>query len=271
MVEKRESFGERLKRIRLEIESLPPLTADVARGLADVAVGSIEQSCARHPCKKPSPATKKALLKRVSRKTALELTTIDKFGVVVFDEICQITDRILAYRYVAQYRKVFRSQSDELFDAWQIHSQSLRTGELYIVQDRTSQLLKFLALVGQDCGLAVEDQSGSFSKKFKKDFEKRLRERHRIVHAHERLSYESRIMAFAGKTLSLPSETVAKFMLDTFSTSFSAMSEKLREEDCEAPSIEEVEKLHEMTDEREARQMMNLVGEYILKAVGKVK
>ncbi len=253
--------------------ALPQLTSKVTAALVETVAATIHAASAPKSGQAPSAATRKLMLQRVSPKNAADnFATLDKYWVLVDSEITSLLDRILAYRYVTQYRKVLIANGDrELVGAWQFHSQSLRTGELYIIQDRTTAALRFLMAVGNDCGLAVTDQTVAFEKKFKKRFERRLRERHRLVHGHERPSMESRIIGLSGETTSLPRDELERILHDILGKAASAMREigakTGKEISFDLPSIE---KMHEDVSVREARQMLDLVGEALLKTIGLV-
>ncbi|MBB3138113.1 hypothetical protein FHS26_005891 [Rhizobium pisi] len=220
----------------------------------------------------PSDETKKLLLKRVSPKNALNFDSLERYWVVLLDELSQILDRILAYPYVVQYRKVLKSAPRELLMAWQIHSQSLRSGELYIVQDRTCEFLKFLSHVGRDCGITISDQTKTFEKAFKKTFERRLRERHRVVHAHERPSWESRIISLSGQTSPLPEDAIKALLMETFEKTMPTLQRVSSQLGKEPPmSVAAVEKIHEEGAVKEARLMLDLVAKALLSTIGLMK
>ncbi|TAW09936.1 hypothetical protein [Rhizobium ruizarguesonis] len=252
-------------------DDLPPLTAESTAKLAQLMTDVIQVACEGASASGliPSDETKKFLLKRVSPKNTLNFDSLERYWVVLFDELSQILDRILAYQYVVQYRKVLKSGPNELLMAWQIHSQSLRSGELYIVQDRTSEFLKFLSYVGRDCGLTISDQTKAFEKAFKKTFERRLRERHRVVHAHERPSWESRIISLSGQTSPLPEDAIKVLLLETFEKTIPALQRVSSQLGKEPPmSVEAVEKIHEEGAIKEARLMLDLVAKAVLTTVG---
>jgi len=129
---------------------------------------------------------------------APDFHVLDNYGLIIWDEAMTILDRILVYPFTASYRKHLLGAPKEVIGAWQFHSHSLRVGELYIVQDRTVALLEFLKVVAEDCGLPATDCRKSFESSFKKVFDRRLCERHRLTHAHERPSIISRIIDLSG-------------------------------------------------------------------------
>ncbi|NEJ26933.1 hypothetical protein GR205_02890 [Rhizobium leguminosarum] len=253
---------------------LPPLTSESTGKLAQLMTDVIQTACERASASglMPSDETKKFLLKRVSPNNALNFDSLERYWVVLLDELSQILDRILAYQYVAKYRKILNSGPQELAMAWQIHSQSLRSGELYIVQDRTCEFLKFLSHVGRDCGITIADQTKTFEKAFKKTFERRLRERHRVVHAHERPSRESRIISLSGQTSPLPRDVIDGILQETFEKTIPVLQRVSSQLGKEPPmSVEAVEKIHEEGAVNEARLMLDFVAKALLTTIGLMK
>jgi len=143
-----------------------------------------------------SAETKKGVTKRVTPKNVAEFSTAEKLPTLISIEIQTLGDRIRLYPFTARYRDAINLASRDMMGAWMLHSYSLRQGELYIIQERGVELLKFLRDVAMDLGLPAADRSKSFEKAFKKRFERRLRERHRLIHAHERPSLTSRVIDF---------------------------------------------------------------------------
>ncbi len=261
------------KSLKEDDAALPQLTSRVTATLVETVTATIRAASAPMSGQAPSAATRKLMLQRVSPLNAANnFATLDKYWVIVADEITSLLDRILAYRYVTKYRNALKAYGDrDLVGAWLFHSQSLRTGELYIIQDRTTAALRFLKAVGNDCGLAVTDQTAAFERKFKKTFERRLRERHRLVHAHERPSMESRIIGLGGETARPPRDEVEKILRDILGEATSLMRESDPKTRKEIPfDLASIEKMHEDMSVREARQMLDLVGEALLKTIGPV-
>lgn len=250
---------------KIDEDNLPPLTPEVASGLAEKITGIIEGATKNSPGRPASRATKALVAKRVPTKLLGTYEVMDPYGSVIWDETMMILDRILAYPITTHYRKHLAGAPPLVRSAWQIHSQSLRVGELYIVQDRTSALLKFLRQVAIDCGLPTTDCERSFQSAFKRTFERRLRERHRLVHAHERPSLESRIIALG--SAAAPAEpglvrSALENVLDRVIPLLAAAREKAGR--TVPRSMDDVVAIHEGASDREARQMLELVGEALL-------
>ncbi len=248
-----------------EPEALPSLDMGLAQGLAAKVSDLITEAAKATPGLRASARAKTLVARRVPPKWLPKYDVMDEYGFVVWDEAMTILDRILVYPFTASYRKHLTDAPKDVIGAWQFHSHSLRVGELYIVFDRTMALLEFLTVVAQDCGLAATDQSKSFEKTFKKTFARRLGERHRLVHAHQRPSMTSRIIDLSGAKWAGDEEESAKQILTLLTTSLPKLweaSEKLGRAPPKTP--QEVEAMHEWGAQQEARQMLKLVGEALL-------
>lgn len=171
----------------------------------------------------------------------------------------------MVYPFTASYRKHLIGAPKEVIGAWQFHSHSLRVGELYIVLDRTLALLEFLNIVARDCGLPVTDCRKSFEKRFKKTFDRRLRERHRLVHAHERPSMTSRIIDLSGGKWAGDKDESLKALIKIIAKTLPALIESSEAAGRTPPKTpEEVEAMYEWGAQQEARQMLKLIGETLL-------
>lgn len=246
----------------MPVDDLPPLDVRFAQALAAKVSDAITAAAAGKPA---SFNSKKLVAKRVRPTWLPQYEVMDKYGFVLWDEILTILDRILVYPYIATYRKHLRDAPKEVLSAWQFHSHTLRVGEIYLVQDRTSALLEFLNSVAADCGLPVTDCRKSFESKFKKTFERRLRERHRLTHAHERPSAVSRLVDLSGSKWTGDEAEAARLMTDLLSKALPRLVEVSEAAGRPPPmSMEDIEALHEKGAEQEARQMLMLVAEALL-------
>lgn len=144
-----------------------------------------------------SAETKKGIVKRVTPKLVAKFSKAEMLPTLIALELEMLGDRIRLYPFTAQYREAINSAPRDMLVAWQLHSHSLRQGELYIIQERSVELLKFLREVATNLGIPSPDRSKFLERAFKKRFAYRLRERHRLVHAHERPSLTSRMVDFA--------------------------------------------------------------------------
>ena len=92
----------------------------------------------------------------------------------------------------------------EMIQALIEHTYTLRSYEIYTVLERATQTLKFGHEVAKAINLPSVLNDKKYEKHMKKEFEHRLRERHRIVHAHERPSLVSRITSLAPEAFKVP-------------------------------------------------------------------
>lgn len=97
-------------------------------------------------------------------------------------------------QYVERYRFYAQDFPVEMFMALRTHSYALRASEIYVIQERGTDTLRFANLVLRDLGLEAKDMSKRFSKLVATKFKHRLRERHRIVHNHEAPSMATRML-----------------------------------------------------------------------------
>lgn len=244
---------------------MPPLEWCVAQALAAKVSDAITTAAQTTPGREASAMSKKLIARRVPSSWIPKFDVLDSYGFIVWDEALSVLDRIMVYHFTASYRKHLRGAPKEVTGAWQFHSHSLRVSELYIIQDRTIALLKFLNVVAADCGLPVTDCAKSFEKDFKKAFERRLRERHRLTHAHERPSVVSRLIDLSGGKWKGDKDETVKKALETFAMLLPPLV-AASEAGGRAPptTAGEVEALYELGAKREARHMLKLVGDALL-------
>jgi len=110
-------------------------------------------------------------------------------------EINNLGRRIRRYQFIERYRDVFLSPDREMMMAFLEHTHSMRTAELYTILERGADLIRLCGVLVVNLGLPATNAAAKYQKRFRKEFERRLRERHRIVHAHERPSLLSRLLS----------------------------------------------------------------------------
>ncbi|WP_152522660.1 hypothetical protein [Sphingobium ummariense] len=116
-----------------------------------------------------------------------------------------LANRIRRYQYIERYRSMVDDETQkEMVQALTEHTYTLRSYEIYTVLERATQTLKFGHEVAKAINLPSVMNDKKYEKQMKKEFEHRLRERHRIVHAHERPSLVSRITALAPEAFKVP-------------------------------------------------------------------
>lgn len=90
-------------------------------------------------------------------------------------EIDSVGSRINRYRYLAQYGNHFKSPSPEIGMAFTAHLHDLRPVELYIIQERGTEALRFASIIAAELGYKAGSRAVAFSKAFKKRLEKTTR------------------------------------------------------------------------------------------------
>jgi hypothetical protein len=197
--------------------SSPDVDRASVRSLAAFAEARLQERLANYSMPPVvSVETMKGIVKRVTPKLVADFSKVDKLPFLISMELEMLGDRIRLYPFTALYREAINWASKDMIAAWMLHSHSLRQGELYIIQERGVELLRFLRDVGTNLGLPAADRSKYYEKAFKKRFERRLRERHRIVHAHERPSLTSRVIDFgvaAQEADNMVAETLADLVI----------------------------------------------------------
>lgn len=183
------------------------LSEILAEQVNEVATG-FEASLKRHlaalgGCPALSDATKKHIAKRVPPSTLSKYQTPDNAISLLSLEIEDLGLRISRYQFIERYREYFEAPNTEMRTAFVMHTHILRGSEIYVIMERCGSFLDFFYDLATDLSLNPTKLSKTLETRFKKDFERHLRERHRIVHAHERPTLISRM-------LSIPSDAIEK-------------------------------------------------------------
>ncbi|NSL20193.1 hypothetical protein [Agrobacterium tumefaciens] len=170
------------------------LTQDMVWAVAGQVNELLEHYAQAVPeAKKVSSDTEKAIAKRLSVNGAKKFTTVRSLPFFFASELLTYLQRIQIYPFVAKYREVVKPSSADMNAAWQLHSHSLRQSECYVIQERGTDMLEFAHSVATDLGLGTKSRAKIFENRFKKHFATRLRDRHRVVHAHEKPSLTTRV------------------------------------------------------------------------------
>lgn len=109
-------------------------------------------------------------------------------------EIDFLAQKIRRYQYIERYKFHFQSPNPEIGMGFAEHMYLLRNSELYGVLEQGETLIRFASAVGEELGVGDDKAAPKYHKLFKEKFERRLRERHRMTHAHERPSLVSRLL-----------------------------------------------------------------------------
>ncbi|CDZ54398.1 hypothetical protein [Neorhizobium galegae] len=140
-----------------------------------------------------SAPTAKAISRRLSENGAKTFTTVRSLPFLLSNEVLTYCERIRIYPFTARYREALKATSPDMNAAWQLHSNSLRQSEVYVIQERGKKLLGFAHQIAVELDIGTPARFMKFDARFNKKFERRLRDRHRVVHAHEKPSLTSRV------------------------------------------------------------------------------
>lgn len=190
------------------MESANSPADDLAKQVEQVSEG-VRLSLTRHLSKMPalpvlSPKTRAQIKKRVPPKTLNRYFSPDNAIGLLALEISDLGTRIHHYRYIERYREYFTAPNAAIRVAFVNHTHILRGSEIYVIMERSSSCLAFFFDLAADLDLGPKQMSGTLERQFKKEFERHLRERHRIVHAHERPSMISRLIGVAPEAVNHP-------------------------------------------------------------------
>jgi hypothetical protein len=184
--------------------------------------------------------------KRVPPSTLANYLTFGRAISLCMNEFELIATRIRQYPMINVYPEYFSSKDRAVFAAFLTHLHSLRANELYLIQERGCQLLKFVHVITSGLGLESFDQSRVFEKAFKKEFWWRLRERHRLTHMHERPSLMTRMLDVIASDID--KETLTDALADlviNLSTLFDSLK-SMEDEDVNFGEVrEEMERAHD--------------------------
>jgi hypothetical protein len=172
-----------------------------------------------------SESTKNLIAKRVGSKSRARYLNPEGAISLLSIEVIDLGTRISRYQYIERYREHFKSPNPEVGTAFVMHTHILRGSEIYVIMERCGSFLDFLYDLAVDFDLNPKNKLGKdLEKQFKKCFERHLRERHRIVHAHERPSFISRITAIAPEPEGEHRNMIEKVFIDAFSQMFEAIT-----------------------------------------------
>lgn len=202
--------------------------SDALRQKTVALANGLEATLLRHIANLPAPptlsaATEAQIKKRVPPKALPRLLTPERAIALLALEIEDIGTRISHYQFIERYREHFNAPDQEWRAAFVTHTHILRGSEIYVIMERSCEWLDFFASFAGDIGIAATKQSKALQNKFKKHFERHLRERHRIVHVHERPSLVSRMLSVP------PAEMGRPEVADVFATVLGALTTMMKE------------------------------------------
>lgn len=199
-----------------------------------------------------SDASKGHIAKRVGPKAQAKYMNPEGAIDLLSVEVLDLATRISRYQYIERYREHFKASDPAMGTAFIMHTHILRGSEIYVIMERSESFLDFFHDVAADLDLNPAKKLGKdLQKQFKKNFARHLRERHRIVHAHERPSVISRITAIAPE----PEGENRAMMEKSFQDAFKMMLGAL---DSMAPHL---------TQAADFETAINNINDYRLKAV----
>lgn len=221
-----------------ENQSLTSILADQVNQVS----GGIRHSLERHVnlmTTQPtlSDETKKHITKRVPPSQLQKYLTVEMAIALLALEISDLGTRISHYQHIERYREHFKAPDKTMRAAFVMHTHILRGSEIYVIMERCEDWLKFFYELASDLDLGPTQVVKKLQTRFKKEFERHLRERHRIVHAHERPSLVSRMVGVPPEDLDHPD--FAKVYVDTVSM-LAGLLHKVMGDQVEGKSAEEV-------------------------------
>lgn len=192
------------------------LSAILAEQINEVS-GGIEASLKRHLAAMPlqpvlSDAVKKQIAKRVPPKTLDANLTPEAAISLAAMELADLGTRISHYQHIERYREHFNPPNVAMRAAFVMHTHILRGSEIYVIMEQCVSFLTFFYDLAEVLDLGPTNTAKSLEKQFKKEFDRHLRERHRIVHAHERPSLVSRMIGVPPQDLADP-KVIATYAL----------------------------------------------------------
>jgi hypothetical protein len=201
--------------------------------------------------------------RRVPPSYLTKYLQLDRGIAICTNELDLIATRIRQYPMIRSYPNYFSSKDKSVYAAFLTHLHSLRANELYLIQERGAQLLRFAYLLTQNLGMQSVDRSKAFEKAFRKEFGWRLRERHRLTHAHERPSLMTRFLdVIASNATKEQMENVLTDLMINLSTAFDSLkSGKIKApEDVDFHKVtQEMRVAHAQSFETETVTMWRLV------------
>jgi hypothetical protein len=175
-----------------------------------------------------STTTKAQITKRVPPKQLQKYLTLEMAISLLALEIVDLGTRISHYQHIERYRDHFTAPNTEVRAAFVMHTHILRGSEIYVIMERCKDCLDFFYELACDLDLGGTKMSRKMETCFKKEFERHLRERHRIVHAHERPSLVSRMVGIPPEDIQNP--IFAKTFEDTIGTLAGLLHSKIGDE-----------------------------------------
>lgn len=141
-----------------------------------------------------SPVLEDVVDKMVAPSARESYRGTDAIFRLLIGEVSSVGQRARRYQYIERYKFFAKMPNPDMGMAFAEHLWSARGAEVYSILERGESLIRFAAGLAAELGSGDAKSPGRFSKRFRSAFAYRLRERHRITHAHERPSLTSRIL-----------------------------------------------------------------------------
>lgn len=180
------------------------LTEQINQVSGGISVALKRHLAALHSVPSLSAATERHIKKRVPPRTLRNYVNPDSAISLLSLEISDLGTRISHYQYIERYREYFSPPDAAMRTAFVMHTHILRGSEIYVLMERCSSCLEFFHYLAADLDLGPTKMAKSLEKQFKKEFQRDLRERHRIVHAQERPSLASQMIGIHPDELTQP-------------------------------------------------------------------
>jgi hypothetical protein len=213
------------------------------------------------------PALSQPLREQIKRRvppgSLAKYLRLDRAIALCTNELELIATRIRQYPMIEIYPNYFSAKDRSVYAAFLTHLHSLRANDLYLIQERGVQLMRFTYFLTQNLGMQSVDQSRTFEKSFKKEFGWRLRERHRLTHVHERPSLMTRLLDVMSSNIN--KEQMKDVLVDLvikLSTAFDSLKSgknKTPEEVDFQKTTQEMRRVHVRSFETETAEMWRLV------------
>lgn len=193
-------------------------------------------------------------------------------GLATF-EVGNIGLKIRRYQFIERYKFFADLPDADMGMAFGEHMYAVRNAELYTILERGEAVVRFGAALAADLGVGDQKAATVYSKQYRAEFEHRLRECHRMTHAHERPSLVSRILQL-GKIKTEEERKVVGDILGgivrTMVAAFKLIQERLPEEDRMPSMLDPVafQRSYLQRNDTEAASMWCLFADAMLGAVG---
>lgn len=114
-------------------------------------------------------------------------------GLAAF-EVGNVGQKIRRYQFIERYKFFVDLPDAEMGIAFGEHIYAVRNAELYSILEKGEAIVRFVATLSMELEAGDAKAPSKYAKDYRSQFAYRLRERHRMTHAHERPSVVSRML-----------------------------------------------------------------------------